>query len=1336
MSNIIIEWLDFTWKTPITSEISKITNLKLVNKENITDIINGYYDINNYETTISNLNNIDNAIFDRHFMSLLVYWKLTNKSFYDAKIDEEKIFYDFLKNNENSVLLFRYSSHKRAINKILTRLDFREERISEHDLNLLDNKYFYDYSNTFHNLFDKFDEYNTRQWGDIITIKQSSANTCFNDTIDDILKLANLIPITENPESNIEKKEIIRLSDNYTLKENEILNKIANNEVLFNGIFKKCVDYVLDNNYAHFSKSKFVELNLHHSLNFYWKWLIISYWKEISIWLGKYIESHYKSEEDKNKLRECFLPLLMGGEEYSKYKNQIRNRNNLKKEVWNKENNLLEKHNLSSWIDGLELRFHNSQLIDNIDEILTYFKESSYEDWMLYYKSKKVKPTILKFLYLRRLKIEDYNKKTFSSLLLDLKYFEKYEFLYPLLNKYLEFWFEDEAINVLTHIHKMWWVWKEAIWLKNNYSDFFNLIWNTNLSNTDEFNWFLELLFNSKNYELAKSVYRKVPSKDIKENKKVEVLYKNEKTEEIYISNLDYTDLQYDFKSYWYEWSDRSFYSNTYLAIVEKFLEIWSVDYALKSINKFFSEWGEINKEFYEKNRNFVDNFCLLKLDFTDNKTLIIWLQKWLKNKNTYKYTLEVIKSMKLLTISIQHWIVTYLKDEDLLFLFNRTLWAKSIKWWWTELWEYALNFLKRFIKIWDKSRCTSCLNSAKALWVDIPEDIEKSYEDMLRIWNIKNTKFLWEFSELERLFEEWKYDEAKKRYINSEWWRTLWVGYYTIYIENINDEDFAIEKIKWLNLATKSEKFLNICLSKAFRLNISKLDQSIFFNTYIFIEDLLKWIEDKDYRLTEANSILYKDYIYKKNNNLLPILKKDNSKFSYSKKIMLAQNIIFNNEEIKFIDNLSKHTTWKNYWIIDNNEYEVHLQSKWIILKYLLLNNYDKWVEYFSWTSKSNELIFIYATYAEGKDIINKFNAILIFLLKEKNNLKQDVNKTFNDNQFWNIRKQDVYRVIKEKLGEENNQYLDKLRLWLEKIGFEDLDKEFTSTILYKINGYNFKQKHLDNIIEISKLDKNTNFIRNYLRENYNYLTYLANPHIRWEKIWIDWDNYSDALLQVSNILFNDWKINDNQLEQLKIFFENIKEDKTTWTRKIWLTLFEITNNNYDSSIDEIIAKWNFNNIELAWKDIKLSKRGVFLHYLFKTDYDKAISFFWWHLKTNQSIILFINFAKEKDINYYSENIINYFSKAKIDNQDLPYSKSKYKWYTKIRSDFVYNIMNEKLSNTYDWFLNKIKDLLTTKWFKNFNERKEKFSVNDKINTILNKFHSGDFWDIDKLLD
>lgn len=1097
-------------------------------------------------------------------------------------------------------------------------------------------------------------------------------------------------------------------------------------------IGKLYFDYLTLNDFKNISRQQNIsnqtELNLNLILEqflirtgYYKKaYVLYNYLKNTGVEIFEDIEKKYKSESVEEKVIKWW------------YKKDL----DFEVEVKSNSKKTLELTHKVSSIQWLELRFHLQQIPWEYEDLINKSKTLPDNEWLKFYKSQNVKSIILKILYLERLKKENYDPKEFTRFLLDFKSFKKFEFLYLILEKELSFGDVQKAIRTLTHIHKMWGVSKEPVWLQKKYSSFFELIKWKNLSDINDFNNLLKYFFDSWEGKIANDIYKNIPSKAW-ENRSDYLILRDANTEKIFYSSIDDKKVVREFWNIWYTNSDRWVYNNTFLVISERFIKMWKLDYALKSISKLISEWWVLSEEFIADNTEFVKKYCSLKLDFSDNVKLIEGLNRWLQNEKHYNNVLDVINSMTVLTIDIQHWILPYLKDEDLLLIFNRTLWAKAIKWGWEELWLYALDFLKRFISIGDKSRCTSSRNSAVSLWIKIPKEVDEAYNEMIRIWDTRNTKFLREFYIFEKLFRDWKYEEAKQRHNSSDLGRTLGTWYYTIYIENLNDEDFVKEKIKWLNLHLKWEKFLNICLNKAFKLDITKIDQSLFFNTYIFIEDILKKIDEKGCRLTSENLELYKDYIYKKNNNLLPVLKKDKSKASASKKIMLDQNITFSKEEIKFIDNISKHNWWDEYGIIIRYDKKHYLQNKSVILQYLLKTNYNKWIEYFSWTWKSNELIYVFASLANESDIIDKFESILIFLCKNKNELKLDVNETYNDNQFWNIRKDYVYRIIKSKLSDNNISYLNSLREWLEELWFKDLDKDFESSVLYTINWYDFKQKHLDDIISISKLPNDTKFNRTSLYWTYNFLTYLSNVHIRWEKKWANWLLFADALIQVSNILYNSWEITKEELLRLNNFFNRLKTDqsKWVWTRKEWLTLFEEANKLYDDEIDNLVNNSEYNSLEVSWKIIKLSRKWIFLNYLFLNYYDKAIAYFGWNVKTNQSILLFSLYAKAKDIEHYTDNIKKFFSKQRYDVQYKPYSKNSYSGYTNIKSDFLYNAMNSNLDGNFDEFLWEVKVILENKWFKGLEKRNVKNIV---INTkdLVDKFISWDFWEIDKLLD
>ena len=141
MWNIILEGLDFTGKSSSAKVLSKSLWLKLVNKQVLLQVFwEDYLNIKDANYILQALNQEDWAVFDRHFMSLLVYWKLTKSGLYKKYIDELKVIRDFIQSNPGSVLSFRYVDYKFIVNTV-TRHKKNPKKswnLTEHDLNLLD----------------------------------------------------------------------------------------------------------------------------------------------------------------------------------------------------------------------------------------------------------------------------------------------------------------------------------------------------------------------------------------------------------------------------------------------------------------------------------------------------------------------------------------------------------------------------------------------------------------------------------------------------------------------------------------------------------------------------------------------------------------------------------------------------------------------------------------------------------------------------------------------------------------------------------------------------------------------------------------------------------------------------------------------------------------------------------------------------------------------------------------------------------------------------------------------------------------------------------------------
>lgn len=318
MSNIIIEWLDFTWKTPITEKISDILSFKLINKDLVSNIINDYDNIKNWKSTLDNFNSIDNAVFDRHFMSLLVYWSLTNPTFYETNIDEEKVFSDFIKTNKNSVLIFRYSSFNRTMNKIFNRLDFKEHKLSKHDMSLMIKDYFHKYSNAFHALYEKFYEYNEKTWNKIHLLKEKESENPINKTI------YNILTLSWKQSTFNSNKSFNKINDEKLIIEekNLIIQSKSDRNFLYSA-FRKTLEHVELSNLEYLEKSQFVNINKYFSIKFFQEWTIVNYWKSIYEAFLNYIDWNNNYDNNlKEKFKKSIIPLSMTSKEYQEFKSK------------------------------------------------------------------------------------------------------------------------------------------------------------------------------------------------------------------------------------------------------------------------------------------------------------------------------------------------------------------------------------------------------------------------------------------------------------------------------------------------------------------------------------------------------------------------------------------------------------------------------------------------------------------------------------------------------------------------------------------------------------------------------------------------------------------------------------------------------------------------------------------------------------------------------------------------------------------------------------------------------------------------------------------------------
>ncbi len=185
--NIVLEWLDLTWKSSITKKLSKELWLKLITKDMVSSVLWDIDNINDWEYITKTLNLENNCVFDRHFLSLLVYWNLTNKDLYYSIIDEEKIFSDFLESNNWWIIVFRHHSYNFMKKKLDWRINNSTKELSQHDLNMWDLDYFNKYCNTFHSVFNRFRRYNESKERMVFAAKQDASKIFTKQSVKTIL---------------------------------------------------------------------------------------------------------------------------------------------------------------------------------------------------------------------------------------------------------------------------------------------------------------------------------------------------------------------------------------------------------------------------------------------------------------------------------------------------------------------------------------------------------------------------------------------------------------------------------------------------------------------------------------------------------------------------------------------------------------------------------------------------------------------------------------------------------------------------------------------------------------------------------------------------------------------------------------------------------------------------------------------------------------------------------------------------------------------------------------------------------------------------------------------
>ena len=198
MWNIMLDWMDFTGKSKLAKSLSKKLELNCCTSNQLKEIFWDDLVISNWKYILSELNKIDNTVFDRHFLSLLSYWKTNKKEEFKKIIDLEKALTDLLQDNPKSVFVLRWKAYNLVSKSIEKHKNKKwKHTLSEHDKRLMDETYFTTYLNNFLYFFWEMERINNDlpfRYRSFL-LKQELTLKNYNYLYKQIIKAHNLLEI-------------------------------------------------------------------------------------------------------------------------------------------------------------------------------------------------------------------------------------------------------------------------------------------------------------------------------------------------------------------------------------------------------------------------------------------------------------------------------------------------------------------------------------------------------------------------------------------------------------------------------------------------------------------------------------------------------------------------------------------------------------------------------------------------------------------------------------------------------------------------------------------------------------------------------------------------------------------------------------------------------------------------------------------------------------------------------------------------------------------------------------------------------------------------------------
>lgn len=338
-------------------------------------------------------------------------------------------------------------------------------------------------------------------------------------------------------------------------------------------------------------------------------------------------------------------------------------------------------------------------------------------------------------------------------------------------------------------------------------------------------------------------------------------------------------------------------------------------------------------------------------------------------------------------------------------------------------------------------------------------------------------------------------------------------------------------------------------------------------------------------------------------------------------------------------------------------------------------------------------------------------------------------------------------YTLISYNTGWKKLVFLNVLSRFLTELNFPKKQSEeiemtlnvYRKTwILQVVDNVPFAQKNIDDLIKIESKDNNYYLTITDLQFEFKSLYDIFRRYIVWNGNDKKWVLFVESLNNFLDLYWDDYFNDKNKLKThiTQLLHRTFKDRFSKYEKEVELLW-------WDKSKLEWKYKYlnKYSTFKYIDRELELSRRTKTLYFLIENDYKVWVEYFANMNKSNLAIFMFLNLAKELDIEEHEDKIVNYYNsrfanRFKSDKEKKVWIDKKYEdWYENLSISYVYEMLfNSKVSQN---LLNSFEDVLRDNDIDIKNIKSSTWSIiKNWTDDILKRFNSWDFWEIDDLLD